>query len=244
MTLTLSETAMPSRISLTLGAACAIVGSLGIFVSNFFHPFPPTEREAMLRLIASEPAWSAIHLPTMFFAVAILIALVVLADTIAAGAAGFLARAGRVVAQVGVPVMLVGVAVDGYGFKALADAWAGAAATERAVLVGAAEAIVVAETGILHVWVTFFLGVTFVLYGSAVILHRDYPRAVGWLGVLGGAGCLFSGVAGFLRLPMAVPFPVFGTLVLAWTFAIGLLMARQARQAGGDVVRVRAGREV
>lgn len=223
---------MQTRISLNIGAACAVVGALGIFLGNFLHPFPPADPEGMLRLIASEPAWSAIHFPTMFFAVAILIALVALSDSITDGASASLARMGRVVAQVGVPVMLVGVAIDGFAFKALADRWVSAPAAERAVLVRVAEGIVLAETGVLHVWVTFFLGLAFVLFGSAVAAGSGYPRPIGWLGVLAGIGCLASGAAGFLRLPLVLPFPVFGTLTLAWTFAMGILMARRARVSG------------
>lgn len=222
---------MRVEIPLKLGSACAILGALGIFIGNFLHPFPPADREGMLQLIAGEPAWAAIHLPTMFFAVAILIALVSLADSMERPGAASLARVGRTVAHVGVPVMLVGAAIDGYGFKALADAWASAPVAERAMIVAAADALILAETGILHIWVTFFLGVTFILYGAAVASSATYPRLIGWLGVLGGAGCLLSGVAGFLRLPLTVPFPVFGTVVLAWMFAMGVLMARRTAVA-------------
>ncbi len=215
------------------GAACATAGALGIFFGNFLHPFPPAERAAMLRLVAAEPHWPAIHFPVLFFALAILVGLVALADAMPAGAAGALAHAGRTVAQAGVPVMLVGVTVDGFGFKALADAWAGAAPADRAVIERAADAIVWAETGLLHAWVTVFLGVTFVLYGGAMALGpahgSPFPRALGWLGAAGGAGCLASGAAGFLRLPVDLPFPVFGTVNLAWLVAVGALTTRRAR---------------
>ena len=217
----------PSHAALRLAGALALAGSTGIFVGNFFHPFPPMERAAMLDMIAAEPAWSAIHLPTMFFAVALLCALVTLADLFAAGGyAPALARAGRVAAQVGVPVMLVGVAIDGFGFKVLADAYAAAPADQRAYLLAAADAVVQAEAALLHVWVTMFLGVSFLLFGVAMALDRAWPRGLAWLGVIGGAGCLFSGIAGFLRWPVAPPFPLFGTLVLAWSFALGILLLR------------------
>lgn len=218
---------MQPRISLRIGGTCAIIGALGIFFGNFLHPFPPNEREGMLRLIASEPLWPAIHFPTMFFALAILIALVALADSITHGTAASLARMGRTCAQVSVPVMLVGVAIDGFAFKALADKWAAAPEAERAMLIYAADAIVLAETGILHTWVTFFLGLTFILYGFAVAFSAIYPRLVGWLGVAGGVGCLASGAAGFLQLPLMLPFPIFGTVILVWTFMIGIFMLRR-----------------
>ncbi|MDF1503193.1 hypothetical protein [Roseisolibacter sp. H3M3-2] len=222
---------MRPTISPRAGAACAAVGALGIFLNNFRHPFPPADRVAFLRLIADEPHWAAIHFPTMFFALAALVGLVALADTLAEGAAASLARAGRTVAQVGVPIMLVGVAVDGYGFKAVADAWAAAPATERAVIERAADAIVWAETGLLHTWVAVFLGVPFVLYGAAVAASARYPRWAGWLGVAGGAGCLASGAAGFLRLPIDLPFPIFGTVDLAWLVLMAALMTRRERRA-------------
>lgn len=220
---------MQSRVSLKIGGPCAMLGAAGIFFGNFLHPFLPDDREGMLRLIASEPMWTVFHLPTMFFALAILLALAAISDSIIQGVAASLARMGRICAQAGLPVMLVGVAIDGFAFKTLADAWSRAAEGERTMLLHAAEAIILAETGILHIWVTFFLGMTFILYGLAVAFSVAYPRFVGWLGIAGGAGCLVSGVAGFLRLPLVIPFPVFGTVVLAWTFIMGALMIRRAR---------------
>jgi hypothetical protein len=212
------------------GAACAAAGALGIFLNNFRHPFPPADRATFLRLIADEPHWAAIHFPTMFFALAVLVGLVALADTMAEGAAGALARAGRTVAQVGVPVMLVGVAIDGFGFKAVADAWAAAPPAGRAVYERAADAIVWAEAGLLHTWVAVFLGAPFVLFGAAVACAPRYPRWAGWVGVAGGAGCLASGAAGFLSLPVDLPFPVFGTVNLAWLVLMATLMLRHERR--------------
>jgi hypothetical protein len=184
----------------------------------------------MLRLIAAEPAWPAIHFPTMLFALAILIGLTALSDSMPPNATGSLARMGRTVAHAAVPVMLVGVAIDGFAFKALADAWASASLEERAILLHAADAVVLAETGILHAWVSIFLGITFILFGTAMALGSEYPRRVGWLGIAGGIGCFLSGAVGFLQLPFVLPFPAFGILILAWLFITGILMARKAHR--------------
>jgi len=227
---------MQTGLSLRLGGICAIAGATGIFFSNFLHPFPPADRAAMLALVAAEPAWSAIHFPTMFFAVALLVALVALADSITVGRPAVLAHAGRVVAQVGVPVMLVGVAIDGFGFKTVADAWARAADPGRAMLLHAADAVVLAETGIVHTWVTFFLGLAFLLYGLAVATGRDYPRWIGWAGVAGGLGCLGSGAAGFLQLPLTMPFPVFATADLLFMFAMGIAMYRRSSASAASAL--------
>jgi hypothetical protein len=135
-------------------------------------------------------------------------------------------RRPRPVKQVGVPVMLVGVAIDGFAFKALADAWAAAPAAERQIIVVAADAVVLAETAVLHAWVTFFLGVPFLLFGAAFVAGGQYPRWLGWLGAAGGAGCLASGASGFLRASFVLPFPVFGTLVLAFTVLAGFYLLR------------------
>jgi hypothetical protein len=217
---------MTSSVAAKFGGACAMVGATGIFVGNFFHPFPPAQREAMLEFIAAQSGWPLMHLPTMFFAVAMLLGLVAVADSLAGGLARTLAHGGRIVAQVGVPVMLVGVAIDGFAFKALADAWAAAPAAERQIIVVAADAVVLAETAVLHAWVTFFLGVPFLLFGAAFVAGGQYPRWLGWLGAAGGAGCLASGASGFLRASFVLPFPVFGTLVLAFTVLAGFYLLR------------------
>jgi hypothetical protein len=218
---------MRPRVPLNVGGACAIVGAVGIFAGNFLHPFLPPDRVTMLEMVASHASWPALHLPTMFFAVAILLGLVALAGSLVDGEGAAWAGAGQVVAQVGVPVMLVGVAIDGFAFTSLADAWRAASPTEQTAILQAADALVFAEMGIMHTWVSFFLGLSVLLYGLAVVQSNRYWGPVGWLGVLGGMGCLFSGVAGFLRLPFQPPFPVFGMLVLAWMLAMGVLMMRR-----------------
>jgi len=218
-----------------VGGACALLGAAGIFAGNFLHPSLPSDRRAMLEMVAEHASWPAIHLPTMFFAVAILVGLVALADSLADDEGAAWASVGRIAALVGVPVMLVGVAVDGYAFPALAEAWRTATASEQGAIVRAADALAFAETGILHTWVTFFLGASVLLYGLAVVQCRTYWPPWGWVGVLGGMGCLSSGVAGFLRLPFQPPFPLFGMLVLVWTAGMGVQMIRRGGRVSAPI---------
>jgi hypothetical protein len=54
----LSHTASDLRV----GGVAALVGGLGGLVGNVLHPPPPAETDALLRVVAQMPHWTAIHL--------------------------------------------------------------------------------------------------------------------------------------------------------------------------------------
>src|SRR6266699_2158427 len=47
-----------NREELRIGGAVVFLGGVGAFVANLFHPVPPHETEALLRLVAAAPHWS------------------------------------------------------------------------------------------------------------------------------------------------------------------------------------------
>jgi hypothetical protein len=77
---------------------------------------------------------------------------------------------------------------------------------------------------------SFFHGVSFVLFGLAVVLDRSYPTWLGWFSFVGGLGSLFCGVTRFLGVDL-VPeglFIVFALVVSLWMVVMGVLMWRRA----------------
>jgi hypothetical protein len=85
--------------------------------------------------------------------------------------------------------------------------------------------------------VSYFHGLPFVLFGLAVVLDRSYPTWLGWVGVLGGAGSLASGMMMFLSVGLVPgrPYIAFALIVSVWMVAMGVLMWRRAVAAqNGD----------
>jgi hypothetical protein len=138
-----------------------------------------------------------------------------------------LARLSLVAALPGAGVMLVGVAVDGFATKALADLWANAVGPDKAAAFQLALAV---ETALFHTWAALFIGLPFLLIGASGLLDGGgFPRWLRTIATIGGAGAVLMGVAGFLQLhvPGAL-FNVFALLVTLWVLAAGVLVWRAA----------------
>jgi hypothetical protein len=224
----------PTRISPALGGALAIVGALLTVVANVLHPHPlPGSTEGVLALIASHHHWPYVHALSLFGGVAMLGALVALADSITDGMAGSVARFGRMAAHAGAPLMLAGAAIDGIAQKAMANAWAAAPAAERPIIARAADAVLFIDAALFYTWVAVFLGVAFVCFGVAVAVGRAYPRWLGWIAIVGGVGCILAEgvyVAG-LPAPLAPVFPIVSALDQLFLLILGVTMLRRARRA-------------
>jgi hypothetical protein len=135
-----------------------------------------------------------------------------------------------VVALPGAAVMLVGIAIDGFATKALADLWASAPAPERATAFRLALAADQIQTALFHTWAALFIGLPFLLLGlSGLLAGGGFPRWLGLVAVIGGAGAVFMGAAGFLQLQVPVPgvlFNVCASLVTLWALVAGVLAWR------------------
>src|SRR5690242_6961518 len=113
------------------------------------------------------------------------------------------ARLGLVVALPGSAVMLVGIAIDGFATKAMADIWASAPPTERATVLRMSMAIEDIQNALFYTWSALFTGLPFVLLGiSGLLAGGGFPRWLGLVAVLGGAGAVCTGVAGSLHIPV------------------------------------------
>lgn len=156
--------------------------------------------------------------------------LVALYDTLARERSGWIARLGlfSAIASVSVTAMLQ--AVDGVALKAMVDGWAQAAASEKPASFRAALAVRQIEVGLASL-VGVLFGTTIALYGIAVGFTRIYPRWLGWLAVIAGAGTVTGGFMtahdGFSALAMTINMP-FNLAIVLWMIAMGVLMWRRA----------------
>lgn len=219
-----------------IGSVCAITGSLGAAVGNLLHPVTPRhDPVGVVRVIAESDAWTLIHVVIVLGVILMFLGLVAIGDTIRGGVAEALARLGVYAAAVGTALGLATVILDGVGAKQLADQWAVAPESTKAValrLVNMNETLNFALAGLFNL---SFAGVPFILLGLAVALNGVYPRWLGWLAAFAGLGSLAAGlVQAFTGEPTVASLilTIIGpTIISLWVFIMGVLVARQAARS-------------
>jgi hypothetical protein len=213
------------------GARAGIIGALLGMVGNLLHPATPTaDPEGVAQTIARSDLWAPVHLVIVVGLILMLGGLAAIRHAIEGSAAGGAARLGYAAAIAGVTVGLILVTLDGLAAKHLADAWATAPPEEAATalrLVTAEETFNFALAALFNI---LFAGVTFILYGLAVSWSGRFPRWLGWVVVVAGAGSIVVGLiqasvgesTGVTRI-LTIIFP---TVITLWLVVMGVLVAR------------------
>lgn len=226
---------------LRLGGGAAVVGSAIAMVGNLLHPATPTrDPHGVAHTIASTDMWVAVH-------VAIVLGLIIMAGGFAGlyqalrgGAAGAVARMGFMAAIAGTTVGLILVILDGVAAKHIADAWASAPLDESAAALRILMAEETMNFALASLFNILFAGVTFILFGVAVLLSSVFPRWLGWPAVVAGVGSVLVGLVqaqvgestGLTRIATII----FPTIITLWTAVIGILLIRRS-SALADTVR-------
>jgi len=222
---------MSGRGGSGMGATCAIAGSVLLVIGTYLHPreADPSEAVAAFTEYAADRLWITSHL-TQLGGVALLVAaLLCLAQQLESGRGTGWARlgAGGAIASLAVTTALQ--AVDGIALKAMVDAWATAPAAQKEPAFHAAFAVRQVEIGLVSV-LSLLLGLTFTVYGVALLVNHTYPTWLGGLAIGGGVPTMVAGVLtahrGFSGLAMAVTMAA-GSLLLVWLFALGVFMWRR-----------------
>jgi hypothetical protein len=216
-----------------IGSGCAIIGSVGAAVGNVLHPVTPRDDPVgVARVIAESDTWTLIHVVIVLGTILMFLGLVAIGKTIREGVGEALARLGVYAAAVGTSMGVATVILDGVGAKQLADQWAAAPESTKAValsLVSMNETLNFALAGLFNL---SFAGVPFILLGLAVALDRVYPRWLGWLAALAGLGSVAAGlVQAFTGEPTVASLilTIIGpTIISLWVVIVGVLMARRA----------------
>jgi hypothetical protein len=215
-------------VQVRIGAASAMVGALLALVVNLLHGDLPDDPEAALMRVAATASWGLLHLAIIVSALLIAVGLWGLSQIAAGRVAGPVARLSLVIALPSAAVMLVGIAIDGFATKALADLWVAAPATEQPVMFRLALAVEEVQNALFHTWAALFIGLPFFLMGvSGVLTGGGFPRWLGIIALVGGGGALLTGVSGFLNLPVpGVLFNVFALVVTLWVLLAGVYVWR------------------
>jgi len=120
--------------------------------------------------------------------------------------------------------MLVGIAIDAFATKGLADLWATASATDKATAFRMAEV----QNALFQTWAALFIGLLFLVLSVSGLLARGWLPALAW----GERSDRRSRCTrhGRLRLPARVRtrglFNVFAFLVTVWALVAGMLVWR------------------
>ena len=222
------------RMSLRIGAARAVLGAVlsvaaGIGFGNLTNE---SGAGTVLRYIASRPDWywPAVHLGFILGALLWVGALTALSGSLVQGVGWALGRWGAASVIVGATIHIVDSSINGFGFGALARAWAAASASEQASLLSTGDTLLWILGGTWASVVSYFHGLPFILFGLAVVLDRSYPAWLGWVSVVGGAGSVASGIMMFLSVGTfpGRPYIAFALVVSVWMVAMGVLMWRRA----------------
>jgi hypothetical protein len=220
---------------LRIGSAAGIAGALLGMVGNLAHPTTPAasqDAEGLARTIADSGIWVPDHLVILLGLIGMLGGLIAIARSISSGLPGALARLGAVAAVAGATVGLLLLTIDGLAAKHLAQAAATASPGEQAAALNALLAEEAINFALGTLFYILFAGVTFVLLGLAVAWGRVYPRWLGWMAVVAGAGSvavgLVQGLVGETNAVTRIPSIIFPTVITLWLAWMGVLLLRKA----------------
>lgn len=235
----MESSAVPAR-STKLAGGLFIAGSLLGAVGNALHPHVANpDSAAVIRSIADNGLWVAIHLAIIVAILMVTGGLVGLADQLQGTPGHDLARLGVGAALIGGAVVTVSTSIDGFAMKALALAAEKATGSDAVAALQVATAAQSVDFGIWTIGMFVFFGISFGCLGAAVVASRRIPARYGWIAIVGAIG---STVAALLQITSVGELQDAESLFLAssllltiWAFALGVRMWRG--RSSGDPVR-------
>jgi hypothetical protein len=187
---------MNTKQALTrIGALSALIGATLLLVGTFLHPIhadPNVPTDAFAEYAANQ-IWLASHLTQFFGVFALCLGLAAFSTTFEAGYASAWARFGLLGTVSLVAIAAALQAVDGIALKSMVDHWAATTGESQKVVFEAAFAVRQIEIGLASLF-SITSGLTGSLFGLALLSSKRYPKWLGWLGLLNGAGMIASGI--------------------------------------------------
>jgi hypothetical protein len=218
-----------SNKSLRLSATLLFAGILISFLAGFFHPERAYANDhiAAFTEYAGSRNWTAIHLG-QFAGMTVLIAgLIVLyfALDIRSGAVLWVSQFAVISAIVALTMYAVLQAVDGVALKHAVDAWVRAPETEKAARFASAETVRWLEWAV-RSYQSYMLGLSLILFGTAIMFTERLPRTVGFLMAISGSAYLAQGwVLGVEGFSHANALPTLLGIGMTLIWSIWLLIA-------------------
>ena len=210
---------------LRLAGVLMVGGFLINAVSTVFHPAgAEDDHEVIFAQYAESAPWVAVHLGQFVGVLLALGGLLVLYRAMrATGQAPLLPYLAATAAVATAAVWAVLQGLDGVGLKQAVKAWDSASGTEEAMRFAGAEIVRWLEWGI-QSYFRVLLGVTFMLFGTAVLTSHLVAGWLGWAAVLAGLFSVaigvdvgYNGLASALQDALDMVF-----LVVIFVFAFGV----------------------
>ena len=221
------------RTLLRFGAVTAVVGGLLAVVGNVLHPRPEEGVELgdvpgyAREVIGAGDLWMFAHLTLITVSVLFLLFWVSMTRAVHRGRAQAVALMGLAVAAIDTALHIVTLTIDGLVFHRAAYALDPSDEGE----VAAFRALYHLLFGLFAGWQALW-GVVFVLFGVAVLLSPGWPRWVGAVPVVLGAGVTVLGVVDAYReasdVTFLLAFPVLAALLSCWVIGVGVHLWRTA----------------
>ena len=224
---------MATRRANRVAGACAIAGSVLLFIGTYLHPMSadPNDPLAAFAEYAADHLWVASHLTQLAGVALMMVALLFLAQELEGGRSASWARIGAAGAIAGLAIAAALQAVDGVALKVMVNAWAAAPPAQKEGAFQAAFAVRQIEAG-LAAMVSMSLGITATIYGVALAL--EHRRWLGILGIVGGVPTAIAGVViaytGFSEAAMDINMPA-NSLLLIWMIVVGIYLWRPGSAA-------------
>jgi hypothetical protein len=203
-----------------------------LFIATLLHPMSadPNDPLAAFTEYAGDRLWVGSHLG-QFLGIALLgVSLVALAHTMRNDRGEAWARLGTLGTAASVAATAALQAVDGVALKRVVDRWAAASGEAQARVFESAFAVRQIEIGLASL-LSILFGCSILALSIGLLQSRQFPRWLGWLGLIGGLATVLTGIVqaytGFSPLAMAVGMPA-NSLLLLWNLAAGALLWRLA----------------
>ena len=201
-----------------------IVGGVALIVGELLHPEPPSDPAAFLGMVAASEHWVLCHFVQAAGALLLTLGLV---DRGISGAAGSSSRL-RMFAIAGLALAVGGLAMDGAGFKNIANAWSAAPRPQALMLAAAFQENRLLQHAMMDAAAVLLFGFSPLLAGIAISQRRG-GKLVGRAGVAVGAVAIALG-AGVLRQAPLPPLPWYRLIALAvaaWSIWTGVVLWRR-----------------
>jgi hypothetical protein len=223
-----NNTFITNRKLLRLSATLLFAGILLSFLAGIYHPdsAPANDHIASFTEYAHNDSWTAVHLG-QFAGMAVLITgllVLFLSLDLRSGTAGWAGQAGFVSAVIALGLYAVLQAVDGVALKQTVDAWVNAPETEKAARFASAETIRWLEWAV-RSYQSFVLGLSFLLFGTAIVWTARIPRPIGILMGLSGLAYMAQGwVLGSVGFSETNTIPTLLSIAFTLTWSVWFLV--------------------
>lgn len=201
-------------------------------IANIIHPRADDINEYVNQIneVADSDIWVADHLAFFVGALLITFGLYIFGRTLTSDKGMLWSRLGEISLVVSTSLITVLMAIDGMASKSVHDTYA-EDKTNQATF---QDSILIEEidVALFSMFIILFFGVTFLLYGLAILSDTEYPRALGLVAIILS---ILSLVLGFVQafnglsdLLTGMLFPAVASFLNIWIIALGVIMLRRS----------------